>query len=893
LLLLRFPSVLAAVLVASIILAVAAASGRLFLSSAGSAAVDERLSTLLPEQAGYRIASYGDLALPVFRQRSEALLARMGAVPQLGSPVVTVIGPVATVRRAGGGPGNPIEGQPQFNFANRPAGSARLATRTGYLDHIRVLRDVEEPGVWIANTTARSQRIDPGDRIIVEAIGGRTVVRVKGIYRSFAISDTPQGRRQQAGAPLDPYWAAIQDYVRATGFGPPPPPLMLADREVAVRVGHGLARTGFYQWEFPLVDRDLTLPQAEHLAVRLEALQADIDDPDTPVGAALPLATEVTSLPGAVALASRTVNELAGAVSTLGLAGVIVALVVLGSAGLYGVQRRRTEMAMLSSRGVSPVALGARTGVEALVPAVIGGALGFGSAIMLARALGPSDRLDPAAVGGAAFSVAFVVLAGIVILAIVAALSGQVKRDAGLGRARHLASRTPWEAVALALAAASFYELATRGGPVVETAEGTRHVDVFLLLFPLLFVAGATGLAARALQRILPRLRAAGRWSRSLYLASRRLAGASTSAMLLVTAAALSVGILGYAGVLVASIRASAEAKALVFTGTDVSVVLPPKPVLPEKLPFPATEVARLGGPSSLLPTRAPVEVMAIDPSTFDRVVYWDESFAERPLEELLSALSSTDGRRLSVLLAGASVPAHPTLEVESFRIPLEVVGNARAFPGLTSGRPLLVVDVAALEKVLEEAGTSLLGVTHTNLLWARGESVEVLSGMRALGVPIQDQITAVAVQRSPEFLALSWTFGLLQALGVSAGLVALVGMVLYVQARQHGRVVSYVLTRRMGLSRRAHVLSLALELGGLMAAALALGLLAGLGAAWLVRARLDPLPQVPPELSLLVPFEQLGIVVVVVLASAWIGAWWVQRSAERAQLGEVMRLAG
>jgi putative ABC transport system permease protein len=146
---------------------------------------------------------------------------------------------------------------------------------------------------------------------------------------------------------------------------------------------------------------------------------------------------------------------------------------------------------------------------------------------------------------------------------------------------------------------------------------------------------------------------------------------------------------------------------------------------------------------------------------------------------------------------------------------------------------------------------------------------------------------------RTPAFQAQAWTFRLLSALGVLAGTVALVGLVLYAQARQRGRVVAYALTRRMGLSRAAHRRSVLWELAGLLGFAFLLGAGLAVVAAAAVLRRLDPMPQLPPGLRLELSEAVLAATLAGVLLAALAGAVLVQRAADRANVAEVMRLAG
>ena len=149
-----------------------------------------------------------------------------------------------------------------------------------------------------------------------------------------------------------------------------------------------------------------------------------------------------------------------------------------------------------------------------------------------------------------------------------------------------------------------------------------------------------------------------------------------------------------------------------------------------------------------------------------------------------------------------------------------------------------------------------------------------------------QDTVFDVA-----NFLGVSWTFGYLSALAALVGLVAIGGLLLYLETRQRTRTASYALGKRMGLTRATHLRSLLAELGVL----LGLAWMIGAGLAWaavlLVYHRLDIDPTRPPSPLLTVPVLALAgsavaVAVVVVLASLY-----AQRSADRADVAEVLRL--
>src|SRR5262249_29271371 len=136
------------------------------------------------------------------------------------------------------------------------------------------------------------------------------------------------------------------------------------------------------------------------------------------------------------------------------------------------------------------------------------------------------------------------------------------------------------------------------------------------------------------------------------------------------------------------------------------------------------------------------------------------------------------------------------------------------------------------------------------------------------------------------------WTFGFLEGLGVMTGVIALGGVLLYLEARQRQREVSYALARRMGLKRRAHRGSVMVELAGMLLISFVLGSALAEIAGRLVYDKLAPLPSLPPPALFRVPIGLLGLVVVVLVVASAVGGWRVQRAADRARVTEVMRVA-
>jgi predicted lysophospholipase L1 biosynthesis ABC-type transport system permease subunit len=216
--------------------------------------------------------------------------------------------------------------------------------------------------------------------------------------------------------------------------------------------------------------------------------------------------------------------------------------------------------------------------------------------------------------------------------------------------------------------------------------------------------------------------------------------------------------------------------------------------------------------------------------------------------------------------------------------LPYSIVASVAAFPLQTQHETFVIVDRRHLAQVRSEM---------TSYLVAKGTPASVLGPLARAHVPFGSPVTVEQVRRNPTVIALTWLYGYLLAVAVVTGLIVLAALVLYLAARQRGRVVSYALARRMGLTARQHRRSLTYEIAGM----LMLGFVLGIALAWigalLVYAKLDPLPNLPPPALFRVPWLLAGVTGAVLLVSAWLGARLVQRGAERADVAEVMRVVG
>jgi putative ABC transport system permease protein len=825
----------------------------------------------LRDQGGLALSvrTRGTLAEDIVSYQQRELTKATAPITSLGPVTTTLIGPAVKLRT---------------NDPSTKPASVRLLYRTGYLAHIDVLSQApgNVPGVWIPDVTAKVQHIGVGDRVTVTKGPFSESVPIVGIYRAL-VGQVP------------PYWAPIVNTIYpADPDAKPPPPPLFANQAELLHLTTELEQSGDYGWSYDLTPQaraGLNLQTATELTRQLHSVAVHSHDLTDPLGVALQQPAVSSPLDGLVGRAAIAENSIAGPVGTLAVTGSIVALVGILAAAVYGVRRRRTEVRMLNAIGISWSRLGVRFLVESIPPIVVGGVLGWIVADRLVRSFGPSPFVASPAVRTAVAAALVACIVAFAVFGLVAAVASRVETESTSGgRLRSILSGALWEVPVLILAGAALYEIDTRGTAPVQGLNGTVHIDRLFLLFPILFIAGFGGLVVRAISRLLLRLGTrSARWPTWAYLAARRLSSAPRVALLLVTASCLAVGILAYAGTVVSTIRAATIDKTMVAVGSDVAATHGPTLKLsPQGRPANLTGVVFV--PGSAEPGSLRVNMIAIDPSTFGSAAFWDPSFSSHPLDELLGQLSHANTQALPAIVINAADPVS-SVAVAGYPIPLHIVDSIDAFPGEHPGLNV-VVSAPALQETLATHGQTMEDVGASYSTWASGNGQQAVHYFKSLGISPQLIVSADTLLHAPQLRALGWAFGFMEVLGAMAALVALIGLVLYLQARQRGREMTFALSYRMGLSPGSHLIAVLAELACILLVALLIGAALAVSAAFLVFHKLDPLPTLPPSALLKLPLKLVGGILLGILVSSVVGSWLVQRQTERANIAQVMRFA-
>jgi len=867
---LRQPAAVIAVLVTSAILACAVASAPLFLSSARSAALQQQLSQRCDEVARPQSGVVSRLAdqsiLSGARPESDEELLQAWANAGLDAEAVLATAGIGVAASAA----EPL-------LARGPDGAAlsqpvTFLQRSNALENVKVIEGDGGDGVWVPESVAQQNGLAVGDALTF----GDSEAPVAGIYQDLWVA--------QAN---DPYWCDYRLlFLNETSANVPPPAVLLTtDEDTFYRLTTAAGAFSTRLQQVPVDADALSVTDARQL---LRTQQRIVE------GSGLPLSFSpgVTSivvpndrLADVLVRAELVQAGLRGPVIPVAAAGALLALVLVASAGSFWADRRATEVRLLAARGVGPVPLAGKAALELGLPALAGATLGWAASRALIAGLGPSDDLDPSATIAAAWAGVAAFVIGLGAAAIVAGLRARGTAERPLGAARRWPTRVPWE-LTLLLGAAWCWLLMQTQDAVVSVAY-VAQVNGLLVAFPLLAIAGTAVLLGRLITALLPRLRRwADRRSPAVFLAVNRLSAARLATGTLLVAVTLPVAVLGYTATLTASSQTTLDAKVGVQIGAAGAATTVTRIEVTPALNGAGAYVVRYDGSAAIGDgERIDVQVLAVDPGDFAETAFWNDSFADRPLPELLAALTGpeVDGR-LPVVAAG--LPAGDSdLRLGSTAVPAEVTATARVLPGRRSADPVVLVDSSRLPEISRDAGAAPVAE-----LWTNGELNAGIDALTDAGAQNIRVLTPDGVQESANFLGITWTFGYLSALAVFVGVIAVGGLLLYLEARSRSRISGYVMARRLGLSRGAHLRSLLVELVGVAVAGLLLGSLLAAGAVALVYRRLDVDLVRPPTPLLDMPWPAITVTTMATVLVAGLAALYAQHAADRADPATVLR---
>ena len=890
--LLRYPGLLTSVVVGALLLSLVAAAYPMFLSRSEGQLLAAEIAD--PTISPYGVGMFYGVTNVRLRETApdsdELLMDKLDDEftkladrgPHLGPAVSYVIGPSSEVTLPGG-----IRAASGFV-------QGRLVSGTDAGEHVSLVSGALGDGAVVPDVIADTLGVGPGDEI---ELGGTVRLKVGAVYESL-----------YAKPRLD-YWLPWSEQIfRQCPDCSAPPQFILVDRDQVIDYSRELNKhdvdLGF---SAPVADLPLTLDEARQVRSYTSGVMDEVTHRRTEIGRLFACCgrtwgrraffvglrdTEFRSAaPIVIREAERRTATVEGPLRLLLIAGLGVAAAVVAAAAAFAVAGRRTEAALLHARGWGPIRFSLKSVVESLIPTAIGAVLGFALGSWLVATFGPAAPASASALTTSYTAAAAAGAAALVVLGVVSAVS--FVRTFEVHALKRRFAWIPWEIVAIAGAIWVLSRLRGGGALIEDPRLDIVRPSALLLVFPVLFVAGIATLGARlaveGLRRVGSRF---GGSSPASYLALHRVTGLPRLTAMLVGAAALCLGIFVNGQTMVRSLRSTVDAKAEVFVGSDVQVLIDYTAPAQESFPFPITRATRSKYAGSLEPGEIPFDMVGVDPDTVVNAAFWDSSFSDESLGDLVGNLD-LDGEAIPAILVQGSDDLAPTsMHVGQDEVPVRIVGRASAFPGVSSDDPVLVVDTDLLDEQLGASGNPLRSPRANTEYWIKGDPDQILGSLEELDAFPLAVVTAREVKDVPFIKAAIESFSMLNVLGLAAALLVIGVLVVYLQARQRARAVSNVLSLRMGMRERQAMLALVLELGLILLAAYLLGSVLGLIAGFLVAPMLDPLQTIPPAPLFSAPtsvivFSAVGLAIV-----AGVGGWLVHRRASGVDLGEVLRVA-
>ncbi len=878
-LLVRRPGVALALFAAAAVATLPAAAAVPFLSSARNATLHHQIGAVCPSSValvvtsgigGAPVAPDGSVApspSSEYQAHQQVLDRITGTVPDLGAPIRTMYAEVK-------GPGVADSAQARLLVMSRP----------DFASNISVLAGPDGTGVWLPDGYASRAHLRVGQSITLTAgLGSARPVRVAAIYRDLR------------SEPARTWWcgvSALYDPPDADYHNDATPDLVLTDPAtmLGLLTTLGGART---RDEYPLTDPALSADRFGALVPAITRVRAAIlAEPrfapftftyDTGNGVfastIVPQATIDTQVPLLDRRATRAYTAMRGTVTPITAAGVGIGLLVVAAAAVFWVQRRRRELAVLAAHGAGTTSLGVKAAAEALPALLLGTVAGWAAARLLVRAIGPDPVLSAAA-GPRSVQAALVALAAtVLVVAVVAALACRSLADEARSRRHRLVRALPWEVLALVAVPVLWQRL---GGAheITDPAGGAvAQVPLRLLVVPIVVALGLITLTCRLLAWWLRRFgsRRAHRHP-GAFLGWRRLARQAVATVVLGAATALPVALSMFGATVTGSVQETVRDEARLRLGSDVVVTLTRDVPIPAALAGSATivhrlDTARVGSHST--------DILVVDPATFSAGAYWNDDLDGTSMPALLAGLDSD-----TALVASAPVTAGDLVTALPNGEPM-FGGQTRVhavtwLPAEQAGYPvaLTTADLAGPDAV---RGAVVQ-------LWIRGDPDRIRAVLNGTDLPIARVRVAADYYRGTIWEPLTYTFDYLTALSLLTGVVATVGLLLYLESRAPAHRRAYVLLRRMGLRPGAHLGAVVRELAVPMLTGLVGGLALAGGLVTAVQAEMEVNPDVPPATVLTWPVAPAGAITAAIAVTMLAAALYAQRRISRARASEVLR---
>ena len=184
----------------------------------------------------------------------------------------------------------------------------------------------------------------------------------------------------------------------------------------------------------------------------------------------------------------------------------------------------------------------------------------------------------------------------------------------------------------------------------------------------------------------------------------------------------------------------------------------------------------------------------------------------------------------------------------------MRILARVKVFPGMSEGVPLVITSARALNAASAKLHLfDPLDVPAT-YIWVKGPPAAIEQAFGRTSLQPYYVVSVDTYLKNSDFLLATRTLSYMRIVAIASGVLVLIGLLLYLQARQRPQAIASALARRMGLRRRTEILSLSLELGAIVFFAAAIGAVIAIAAAAPITKHLDPLPEYPPSPVFAIP---------------------------------------
>ena len=703
---------------------------------------------------------------------------------------------------------------------------------------------------------------------LVGDIGSNAVFRVVGLYEPLWSSD--------ADPVVDDYWSSVPPEllpVYVAAFNQPNFELVLA--EEATLLDSGLP--GVVRWRAPLRSIPTTFDGLRELRNRMRQLDGSLVRSGTLASSMADLASAGQRAPvlnsdifDTTSSVEAAVGQLAGPLASARALGAAVGLAVVFAAGVFLVERRRSEFRLLSSEGERWPKMTARVAGQLVPVTVLAGLVGAFLSVAGPRWFGPAVSYDFARLPWALIGLTMVV--SLMLASVAAGMMGERTLISPSLRTRRAVSR-----VLIAVLIGSTAVAWTQVGRTTASAEAS--IDLVVVALPVLVIACVVLVVVEALGWII---RLVGRHGEGLpvelFLAARRLASGSLAVRLVVGSLGLGIGLLVFALAITATLDRTVDVKLATSVGGESSVTLLDDLPPGYRPPAPTTVVAE--SDTRLMPGAVSGRVIAIDPATYADAVTWSDQFGAS-VDDVLAALAEPSDESIPVIaIEGEPVPPAGAFGLTR-SYPYRVVATVRGFPTAGNRRVSLLTSADAIEAFaanVSSPGTRPPLDAFRKTVVSQAGAEQLTESLDGAGVRYRDVVSLVGERQNPSIVATRSAFGFLGVIGVTAAAAACVALGMFLSARRRSRALTGVITRSMGLSAPRAAMVSAFELGSMMLVSVGAGFVAAPLVVNRLAPRFDPAPGRPPSVDVLVDWVPLvvgaliGVVVVAVLV--WLSEW-------------------